>query len=156
MKKKYHEEYETCNATSAPPPSLTWYEKLHTILGRTPKKTNAIGDIDQGIRLPHPRMVNLDYHPNSIPKTQPLESLERQAPVFVNSNDHVTPIHTSNQAYDIVSPKTRACNLLGTRGKPNKKATSKKQCLSRESPSIAKAIKEYSHKTKELELLKMQ
>jgi hypothetical protein len=28
--------------------------------------------------------------------------------------------------------------------------------LSRESPSIAKAIKEYSHKTKELELLKMQ
>jgi len=112
--------------------------------------TNAIGDIDQGFRLPHPQMVNLDDHLNFIPKTQPLESFEHQAPIFVDSNDHVTPNHPSNQAYAIVSPRTRACNLPSTKGKPNKKATRKKQCLSRESPSFVKAIKEYSHTTKEL------
>jgi hypothetical protein len=145
MRKKYHEKYETCNATSAPPPSWTWYEKLHSILGGTPKMKNAIGDIDQGSHLQHPQMVNLDDHLNSIPKMQPLENLERQGPIFVNNNDCVTPIHTSNQAYDIVSAKTRACNLPGTRGKPNKKATSKKQCLSKESPSMAIVIKKYPH-----------
>jgi hypothetical protein len=101
-------------------------------------------------------VVNLDDHPNSIPKTQPFESLECETPIFANSNDHVTPNYTSNQTSTIVSPKTRACNLPGTKGKPNKKATSKKRCLSRESLSIAKTIKKYSYTTKELELLKMQ
>jgi hypothetical protein len=118
--------------------------------------TNEVGGIDQSSHLPHPQVVNLDGHPNSILKTQPPESLEHQTPIFVDSNDHVTPNHTFDQTFDIVSPKTRACNLLGTRNKPNKKATSKKWCFFRESPSLAKAIKEYSHIAKELDLLKMQ
>ncbi len=39
--------------------------------------TGAIGGIDQGSRLLHLQVVNLDDHPNFIPKTQPHESLER-------------------------------------------------------------------------------
>jgi hypothetical protein len=130
MRKKYREEHETCNATCAPPSSWTWYEKLHSILGGTLKMTSAVGGIDQGSHLPHPRVVNLDDHPNSILKTQPFENLECQTPIFVDSNDHVTPNHTSNQTSIIVPPKTRACNLPGTKSKPNKKVTSKKRvCL---------------------------
>jgi hypothetical protein len=101
-------------------------------------------------------VVNLDDHTNYIPETQSLESPERQTPIFVDSNDLVTPKHTSNQAFDIVSLGTRACNLLDTKGKPNNKTTSKKWCLVGESPSIAQAIKKYSQTTKELEFLKMQ
>ncbi len=37
----------------------------------------AIGGIGQCYRLPHLQMVNLDDHPNSIPKSQPLESPKR-------------------------------------------------------------------------------
>jgi hypothetical protein len=114
----------------------------------------VVGGIDQGSRLLHPLVVNLDDHPNSIPETQPLESLERQTPIVVDSNDHVTPNHTVNQAFDIVSPKTTACNLPSTTGKPSNKVTCKKRCLSGESPSIAEAIKEYSQTAKELEVLK--
>jgi hypothetical protein len=40
--------------------------------------TNDVGGIDQGFCLPHPQVVNLYDNPNSIFKTQPLESLERQ------------------------------------------------------------------------------
>jgi hypothetical protein len=156
MREKYREEHETYNAIGAPPSSWTWYEKLHSILGGTPKMTSVVGGIDQGSHLPHPQVVNLDDHPNSIPKTQPFETLECQTLVFVDSNDHVTLNHTSTQASDIVSPNTRACNLHGTKGKPNKKTTSKKRCLYAESPSIAEAIKKYSYTTKKLELLKMQ
>jgi hypothetical protein len=36
----------------------------------------AVGGIDQGFCLPHPQVVNLDDHLNSIPKTQPLKSHE--------------------------------------------------------------------------------
>ncbi len=88
--------------------------------------TCSVGGTDQGSCLPHLQVVNLNDHPNFIPKTQPLESLECQTPFFVDSSDHVTPNHTFNQAYDIISSKTKACNLLGTRGKPNNKVTSKK------------------------------
>jgi hypothetical protein len=108
--------------------------------------TNEVDGIDQGFRSPHLQVVNLDDNPNFILKTQPLESLERQTPIFVDSNDQVTPNHTSDQTFDIVSPRTRACNLLGIRSKPNKKATSKKQRLSREPPSLAEAMKKYSQK----------
>jgi hypothetical protein len=121
-----------------------------------PKMIGAIGGIDQGSHLPHPQVVNLDDHSNSIPKTQSLESLECQIPIFVDSNDLVTPKHTFYQALDIVSLRTRACNLPSTKGKPNKKTTSKKWYLVGESPSITKAIKKYSQIAKELELLKMQ
>jgi hypothetical protein len=110
--------------------------------------------IDQGSRLLHPLVVNPDDHPNSIPETQPLESLECQTPVVVDSNDHGTPNHTFNQAFDIVSPRTRACNLPGTTGKPNNKVICKKRCLFGESPSIAEAIKECSQTAKELKVLK--
>ncbi len=61
--------------------------------------TSAIGGIDQGSCLSYLQVVNLDDHPNSIPKTQPLESLEHQTPIFVDSNDHVTPNHTFNQTF---------------------------------------------------------
>ncbi len=91
-----------------------------------------------------------------IPKTQPLESPKHQTTIFVDSNGHVTPNHTFDQTYDIVSLRTKAYKLVGTCGKPNKKTTSKKRCLFKESPSIAKTIKEYSQIAKELEFLKMQ
>jgi hypothetical protein len=76
MKEKYCEEHKTCNATCALP-SWSWYEKFHNILRKTLKMTGAIGGIDQGSRLLHLQVVNLDDHPNFIPKTQPHESLER-------------------------------------------------------------------------------
>jgi hypothetical protein len=75
MREKYREEHETCNATCAPPSSWTWYEKLHNILGGTPKMTNAVGGIDQGSHLPHPQMVNLDDHFNYILKNNHLKAL---------------------------------------------------------------------------------
>jgi hypothetical protein len=154
MREKCCEEHEACNAIGAPLSSWSWYEKFHNILGGTQKMISVVGGIDQGFHLPHPQVVKLDDHPNSILETQPLESLERQTPVFVDSNDHVTANHTFNQAFDIVSPRTRACNLPSTIGKPNNKVTCKKRCLFGEFPSIAEAIKEYSQTAKELELLK--
>jgi len=105
--------------------------------------TSVVGGIDQGSRLPCPQVVNLNDYP-SIPKTQPLQNLECQTPVFVDNNDHVTQNHTSNQTFDIISPRTKPHNLLGIRGKPNKKVISKNRHLSREFLSIAKVIKEYS------------
>jgi hypothetical protein len=66
----------------------------------------------------------IDY--TSILKRQPPKSFERQTLIFVDSNDHVTPDHIFDQTFDIVSLKTKACNILGTKGKPNKKNTSKK------------------------------
>ncbi len=66
----------------------------------------------------------IDY--NSILKRQPPKSFERQTLIFVDSNDHVTPNHIFDQTFDTISPKTKACNLLGTKGKPNEKSTSKK------------------------------
>jgi hypothetical protein len=54
MREKYREEHETCNAKCVLPSSWTWYEKLHSIVGRTPKMTSAVGGIDQGSHLPHP------------------------------------------------------------------------------------------------------
>jgi hypothetical protein len=118
--------------------------------------TSAVGGIDQGSCLPHPQVVNLDDHSNYILETQSLESLEHQTPIFVDGNDLVTPKHTSNQAFDVVSLRTRACNLLDIKGKPNKKTTSKKWCLVGEFLFIAQAIKKYSQTAKELEFLKMQ
>jgi hypothetical protein len=115
---------------------LSWYEKFHNILNGTPKLTSVVGGIDQGSSLPHFQVVNLDDHPNSIPETQPLKNLEHQTLIFVDSNDHVTPNHTFDQAFDIMSLRTRACL--------------------EESPSIVETIKKYSQITKELELLVMQ
>jgi hypothetical protein len=56
-----------CNAINVLPSS--WYEKFHNILGKTPKVISVIDGIDQGFHLPHPQVVNLDDHLNSIPKT---------------------------------------------------------------------------------------
>jgi hypothetical protein len=53
------------------------YENFHNILGGTPKMISEVGDIDQGSRLPHLQVANLDVHFNYILKTQPLESLGR-------------------------------------------------------------------------------
>ncbi len=94
MRQKYCEEHEACNATGAPLASSSWYEKFHNILGGTPKLTSIVCGIDQGFHLPHFQVVNLDEHPNSIPKTQPFKNLECQTLIFVDSNDHVTPNHT--------------------------------------------------------------
>jgi hypothetical protein len=47
-------------------------------------------------------------------------------PIFIDNNDNVTPNHTPDQTFDIISFMTRACNSLGIRGKPNKKVTNKK------------------------------
>jgi hypothetical protein len=54
---------------------------------------DVVSSIDQGSFLSHPEVVNLDFHLNSILKTQPFESLEHQTLIFVDSNDHITPNH---------------------------------------------------------------
>jgi hypothetical protein len=125
MREKYREKHEACNATCDPPSSWSWYEKFHSILRGTPKMIVVVTSIDQGSCLPHPQVVNLDFHLNSNLKIQPFESLEHQTPIFVDRNDHVTPNHTFEQAFNIISPRTRACTLPSTRGRPSKKATSK-------------------------------
>jgi len=51
-----------------------------------------VGGIDQGFYLLHHQVVNLDDHLNSILKTQPHKSPKHQTLVFVDNNDHVTPI----------------------------------------------------------------
>jgi hypothetical protein len=78
---------------------------FHNILNRTPKLTSVVGAIDQGFSLPHFQVVNLDDHPNSIPETQPLKNLEHQTLIFVDSNDHVTPNHTFDQAFSDANDK---------------------------------------------------
>ncbi len=71
-------------------------------------------------------------------------------------NEHVTFDQTLKQTFDLVSPRTKACNLPSIRGKPNKKATNKKRQISRESPSILRAIKKYTQIAKEMQMLKMK
>jgi hypothetical protein len=70
MQKKYCEEHEACNITSAPPSSWSWYEHFHSILGGTKKMNGAIGSIDQGVQLCQPQVVNLDDLSETILKTQ--------------------------------------------------------------------------------------
>jgi hypothetical protein len=96
MREKYCEEREACNAIGAPLSSWSWYEKFHNIFERTPKIIGVVGGIDQGSCLPYLQVVNLDDHSNSISKTQSLQSLKCQTPIFVDSNDLVTPKHTFN------------------------------------------------------------
>jgi hypothetical protein len=52
--------------------------------------TSVVGGIDQSSHLPHPQVVNLNEYFNSIPETQPPQSLECQTPIFIDNNDHVT------------------------------------------------------------------
>jgi hypothetical protein len=85
----------------------------------------AVGGIDQSSRLLHPQVINLDDHFNFVPKTQSLESPECQIPIFVDSNDLVTPKHTFSQTLDIVSLRTRACNLLALKANPTRKLQAK-------------------------------
>jgi hypothetical protein len=88
--------------------------------------TNEVGGIDQGSRLPHPQVVNLDDNPNSILKTQPLKSLERQTLVFVDSNDQITPNHTFDHTFDIVSSRTSYVTYLALEANPIRKLQAKK------------------------------
>jgi hypothetical protein len=54
-------------------------------------------------------------------------------------NEHVTFEQPLEQTFNVVSPRTKACNLA--RCTPNKKTTNKKRQISKESPSILRAIK---------------
>lgn len=101
---------------------------------------DAIGGIHQGVQLFQLWVVNLDDLFETIPKTQH-QSLERQTLIFYNMNEHITFDQISEQASDVVSPKTKACNLPNARGKPNKK-----RHLFGTSPSIVETIKEYIQK----------
>jgi hypothetical protein len=107
-------------------------------------------DVDKGFCLLHFQMVNLDDHPNIIPKTQ-----QHQTLIFYIVNLDVTTNQVFNRAFDVVLPRTWACNLPSTKSKSNKKITNRKRCLFR-GPSIIEAIKKYSQTTKEMELLEMQ
>ncbi len=100
-------------------------------------------------------MVNLDDIFETIPKTQD-QSLERQTPIFHNMNEQVTFDQTSKQASNVMSPKTRACKLSSTKGKPNKKIINKKRHLFGRSPSIVETIKKYRKNAKEMEMLKIE
>jgi len=66
-------------------------------------------------------------------------------------NEHITFDQTSEQASNVMSPKTKACNLPNARGKPNKKMH-----LFGTSPSIVETIKEYTKNAKEMEILKIE
>jgi hypothetical protein len=107
-------------------------------------------DVDQGFHLLHLQMVTLDDHPNTIPKTQ-----QHQTLIFFDVNEDITTNQVFNQAFDVVSPRTRACNLPSIKGKSNKKITNRKICLFR-GPLIIEAIKKKSQTTEEMELLEMQ
>jgi hypothetical protein len=63
-------------------------------------------------------------------------------------SEHITFDQTLKQAYDVMSPKTRAYNLPNAKSKPNKKITTKKRHLFGTSPSIVKTIKEYTKNAK--------
>ncbi len=69
--------------------------------------------------------VNLDDLFETIPKTQQHQSLECQTLIFDEINEHITPYQALEYASNVVSPKTKAYYLLGTRSKPNKKTTNK-------------------------------
>jgi hypothetical protein len=55
-------------------------------------------------------------------------------------NENVTFDQTSKQAFNVMSPMIRDCNLVNTRGKPNKEVISKKMHLFEGSPSIKGTI----------------
>ncbi len=111
---------------------------------------DAIGGIHQGVQLFQLWVVNLDDLFETIPKTQH-QSLERQTLIFYNMNEHMIFDQTLEQASDVMSLKTGACNLPNTRGKPNKK-----RHLFGTSPSIIETIKEYTKNAKEMEILKIE
>jgi hypothetical protein len=72
-------------------------------------------------------------------------------------NEHVTFDQTLKQTFDLVSPRTKACNLPGIRGKPNKKATKKKgKYVESLHPFILRDIKKYTQIAKEMQMLKMK
>lgn len=58
-------------------------------------------------------------------------------------NENVTFDQTSKKAFNVMSPLIRACNLVVTGGKPNKKARHKKMCLFGGSPSTIRTINIY-------------
>ncbi len=116
---------------------------------------DAIGGIHQGVQLFQLWVVNLYDLFETIPKTQH-QSLEHQTLIFYNMNEHITFDQTSEQASDLVSPKTKACNLPNARSKPNKKITNKKRHLFGTSPSIIETIKEYAKNAKKMEILKIE
>jgi hypothetical protein len=90
---------------------------FNNILGGITKMNGAIGGINQGVRLPQPQVVNLDDILKTIPKTQQYQSFDPQTPIFDDINEYVTPNQTSEEAFNVVSPRTRACNLFSTRSK---------------------------------------
>jgi hypothetical protein len=55
-------------------------------------------------------------------------------------NEDVTTNQVFNHAFDIVSPRTRACNLPSIKGKSNRKITNRKIRIFK-GPSIIEAIK---------------
>jgi hypothetical protein len=77
----------------------------------------AIGGINQGVWLPQSQVVNLDDLLKTIPKTQQYKSFEHQIPIFDDINEYVTPNQTSKEAFNVVSPRTRAFKLFSTRSK---------------------------------------
>lgn len=81
----------------------------------------AIGGIDQGVQLAQLQVVNLNEFFELTLETQRQQSHECQTPIFYDINEHVTFNQASKQAYDVMSPKTRASNLPNTKDKPNKK-----------------------------------
>jgi len=78
----------------------------------------------------------------SISKTQEHHSPKCQFLIFDDMNENVTFDQTSKQAFNVMSPLIRACNLVDIGGKPNKKARHKKMCLFG-SPSTIGTIKNF-------------
>jgi hypothetical protein len=74
----------------------------------------VIGGLDQGVRLFQLRVLNLNALFETIPKTQH-QSLEHQTLIFYSISEHITFHQTSEQASNVMSPKTRAYNLPSVR-----------------------------------------
>jgi hypothetical protein len=115
----------------------------------------VIGGLDQGVRLFQLRVLNLNDLFETIPKTQH-QSLEHQTLIFYSISEHITFHQTSEQASNVMSPKTRAYNLPSVRSKPNKKVTNNKRHLFGRSLSIVETIKECTQNAKEMEMLKIE
>ncbi len=71
----------------------------------------AVVNIDQGDQQLQSQVVNLDDLSQTILKKHH-QSSQCQTPTFDDMNEHVTPDQTLKQTFDVVSPRTKACNCL--------------------------------------------
>ncbi len=114
--KKNHKKHEASNVIGAPPSS--WSSWCRSRFSFTSSSNGELGWSSQ--------------HHSKNTTTSNL--------IFSNGNENVAINQVFNQAFDVVLPRTKACDLPSTKGKLNKKITNRKRRLFK-GPSIVKTIK---------------